>query len=372
MKVTKNFLRNSKFDKNVIAFVCTSLDNVAGGLERQLVRVSNELYRKGFNIIIFSYDNIPANSFYEIDNGINWVKCGNGLKPHSSANFLKRLKQIFLFRKEIKKYKVTHLITFHHGLFPRSLLASIFLSTKKIISERNSLENYKYIRLNKFNIGYLSLFFADLITVQLENYKNDYPKYLRKKIRVVPNILNKKSIYKEPLLNKKVVSMIGRLCPQKNFAPLLDQCLERIQEIKNLKIKIAGEGEYIKLFEKKYKNLINLDILELKGNIKDTNQFLMSSSIFCLPSLWEGYPNALVEALEAGLPIIISKRLFNLNEFVREDFNGKFVEDKDFLNFIIKFLKDENKLKIMSKNSFKMYQNLCDKSTINNWINLLN
>ena len=348
------------------------MDNVAGGLERQLVRVANELYKKGFKIIILSYDNNPSKAFYKINSGITWIKCGNGLIPHNSANFFKRLMQIFLFRKEIKKHKVTHLITFHHGLFPRSFLASIFLPVKKIVSERNSLENYKYITLNKFNIGYLSLYLADLITVQLENYKNDYPKYLQKKIVVVPNILNKKSIYEEPLLNKSVVSMVGRLCPQKNFTPLLDQCLNRISEIKNLKIKIAGEGEYIKLFEKRYEKLIKNNILELKGNIKDINQFLMSSTIFCLPSLWEGYPNALVEALGAGLPILISDRLLNLNEFVMDDFNGKFVKDKDYLKFIIKFLNDEDKLRYMSKNSFKMYSNLCKKSTINNWINLLN
>ena len=35
----------------------------------------------------------------------------------------------------------------------------------------------------------------------------------------------------------------------------------------------------------------------------------MSSTIFCLPSLREVYPNALVEALGAGLPILISDRL---------------------------------------------------------------
>ena len=38
-----------------------------------------------------------------------------------------------------------------------------------------------------------------------------------KKNSSVPNILSKKSIYEEPLLNKSVVSMIGRLCPQKIY-----------------------------------------------------------------------------------------------------------------------------------------------------------
>ena len=98
-------------DKN-IGFVCTSFDNVAGGLERQIIRTSKSLYSKGFKVYIFSFDNYSAESFYKIPNEIIWIKCGNGLKPHAPARKIDRLKQILNLRKELKKHHINTLITF--------------------------------------------------------------------------------------------------------------------------------------------------------------------------------------------------------------------------------------------------------------------
>ena len=344
---------------------------MAGGLERQLVRVANELNKLGFKTIILSYDNEPSMSFYNISNDIKWIKCGNGLKPHGSAPFWQRLKQIYNLRKILQKNSVTHLITYHHGIFPRSFLASLFLPIKNIVSERNSLENYKYIKLSKFNPGYFSLFLADKITVQLDSYIQEYPKFLKNKINVVPNLLRKNIEYIPPKIDSSTISMMGRLSAQKNFTPLLDQCLENIDISKDIKIKIAGEGEYRELFESKYQKLISMGILELLGNIKNTQEFLRSTSLFCFPSLWEGYPNALVEALSAGLPIVLSNRLSNLNGFVENEYNGKIVSDRKYLSSIISMLRNRKELQLMSKRSYLKYRVLYKKSTIQNWINLI-
>lgn len=335
------------------------------------MRVANEMSKLGYKVLIISYDNSPSTSFYKISKRIEWMKCGNGLKPHKSAKLFKRLKQIYHLRSRLKEKQITHLITFHHGLFPRSLLATLFLPIINIVSERNSLDNYKYIKLLKLNIGFLSMFFADKITIQLDNYINDYPIFLRKKIRVVPNQIKAYSSYQEPKIDKSIISMMGRLCHQKNFTPLLDQCIQNIELCRELKIKIAGEGELRTNFESRYKELISLGILELSGNIKNTDSFLRSSTLFCFPSLWEGYPNALVEALGAGLPIILSSRMKDLKEFVENNFNGMVVEDCNYLNSIMDLLNRRDKLKKMSKRSFQKYKLLANKSDIKNWVKLI-
>ncbi len=321
--------------------------------------------------MILSYDNNPANSFYEIPKNIEWIRCGDGLIPHKKANIFKRIKQIYNLRKLLKERGVTHLISFHHGIYPRSFLATLFLDIKNIVSERNSLSNYKYIKLNKFNFGFLSLFLADIITVQLKSYINDYPKLLRKRIKVVPNLLYTNSTYLEPLIDKRVVTMMGRLCPQKNFTPLLDQLLARPEIFGKLNIRIAGEGHLRQLFERRYKKLIDNGVLELLGNISNTQEFLRSSSIFCFPSLWEGYPNSLVEALSNGLPIVLSNRLESLIDFVEEDVNGKIVQDSEYLDTILEMIDNLEKLKLMSAQSYEKYKKLKSLSSIYNWIDLI-
>ena len=115
----------------------------------------------------------------------------------------------------------------------------------------------------------------------------------------------------------------------------------------------------------------SMGILELLGNIKDTQDFLQNSTIFCFPSLWEGYPNALVEAISAGLPIILTNRLSKLNDFVETKYNGIIVSDKDYLRIIISMLSDRDKLNLMSKRSYEKYQKLYKKSSIKNWIKII-
>ena len=46
--------------KKNIGFVCTSFDNIAGGLERQIIRTSKSLNKRGFKVYIFSFDNYSA------------------------------------------------------------------------------------------------------------------------------------------------------------------------------------------------------------------------------------------------------------------------------------------------------------------------
>ena len=66
--------------------------------------------------------------------------------------------------------------------------------------------------------------------------------------------------------------MMGRLCPQKNFTPLLNQYLARSDIYGEFKIRIAGEG-HLNFIETKYKKLIDCGSLEILGNINNTRNF---------------------------------------------------------------------------------------------------
>tara|TARA_Y100000589_G_scaffold217812_1_gene205466 strand:- start:289 stop:1413 length:1125 start_codon:yes stop_codon:yes gene_type:complete len=372
LKLSNNYSPASKRKIKNIGFICTSLDNVAGGLERQIVRTCNSLAEYNYNIYLISYDNNNAKSFYEISRKVKWIKCGRGLEPHKGASPIKRLRQIIFLRKKLINNNITNLVTFHHGLFPRSLLASLFLDIRKIVSERNSLELYKYIKLRRFNLGFVSMLFADFITIQLEGYRSQYPICLKNKIIVIPNII-KTSFDKnlKPNLYSNIISMVGRLSEQKNFEPMLYQASIQKIEYQNYKITIAGEGPLRSYFENKYNKLIINSYLELSGNVKNIDMFLSKASIFCLPSLWEGYPNSLVEALRIGMPIITTPRMANLKEFIEDDINGYIVEDKDLLSSALKLLKDKDKLKKMSENSKNKFLKLTYNDPIDKWKQLL-
>ena len=223
-----------------IALICASIDNVAGGIEKQHYGCLS-LYLNGFRTYLFTYDNPPSSPFYPLPEGLIWIKCGNGLPPHAGASFSARFRQILNLRYLFIRHNISHVITFHHGLLPRSILASLFLNIVNIASERNSLSFYKYISLSKLNIGFLSLFFASKITVQIPGYKSDYPHFLRHRIHVVPNFIpDLLSSYEPPNPDSKIISLVGRLEYQKGIHCLLDSCPRPLDQ--HVKIHIAGEG----------------------------------------------------------------------------------------------------------------------------------
>ena len=100
-----------------------------------------------------------------------------------------------------------------------------------------------------------SLFFADAITVQLPAYKSQYPIFLQKKIFVINNFIKKPlKKYTAPNLNSNRVSMLGRLCAQKNYEPILDQLSSH--KGSDIELMIAGDGDSSSFLKNKYKKLI--------------------------------------------------------------------------------------------------------------------
>ena len=366
--VVKNHLpMKNKIKSKNIAFICSSLDMMAGGIERQIIRTCEALILKKYNVILITYDNEKAKSFYKIPKNLSWYKCGLSLSPNKSAPLFKRLNQIYEVRKILNKFKITHLVTFHHGLLPRSILAASFLNIKQIVSERNSLNHYNFIKLNKLNIGFISMFLANNITVQLKSYKNQYPKLLQKKISIIPNFIEKPIDDKfSPAFNSNVIAMVGRLTYQKNFQLLLSQATLH-HENKNFKIKIAGEGELRSYFQTTFKKLIKKSCLELNGNVENVDNFLLNSSVLCFPSLWEGYPNILIEALRVGLPIVTTKRMIELKEFVEHSVNGLIVDDSQLFLSTIKLMGDKDLLLKMGKESKKKFLKLYKDKPVMKW-----
>ena len=72
-----------------------------------------------------------------------------------------------------------------------------------------------------------------------------------------------------------------------------------------------------------------------------------------------------------GLPIVTSKRMKYLTEFVENNVNGLILEDNDFLVEIDKLIVDKERLNYMSFQSHKKYIALCKRNPIKEWIKLI-
>lgn len=149
----------------------------------------------------------------------------------------------------------------------------------------------------------------------------------------------------------RVVVAVGRLHKQKGYRYLL-QAIARVGvEVPRVKLIIVGEGEE----ENNLKNLVKLLDLTSKiifaGLRDDVEMILERAELFVLPSLWEGMPNVLLEAMIAGKPVIATD-VGGISEVVINGETGVLVAPKDsdaLANAILNLFKDKMKAENMGK-----------------------
>ena len=102
---------------------------------------------------------------------------------------------------------------------------------------------------------------------------------------------------------KKVIIASGRLREQKDFFTLV-KAFNLIKNNNNLRLIIIGDGGDKKELKQLIYKLELSKQVDLVGFIKNPYSYLAKADVFALSSLWEGLPNALLEAAVCGLPIV--------------------------------------------------------------------
>lgn len=141
------------------------------------------------------------------------------------------------------------------------------------------------------------------------------------------------------LHKKKVVGTVGRVSPAKNPIGFINIAKKLLKEKKNVIFLFAGGGEMLNEMREQVRNFhLGKDIIFL-GVRRDIPELLSNFDIFILPSLWEGMPRSVIEALALSKPVV-AHRVGGLEEIIKDGENGfiislnqtnKFVEAISFL-----------------------------------------
>ena len=125
--------------------------------------------------------------------------------------------------------------------------------------------------------------------------------------------------------NKEILS-VGRYDIQKGFENLIKAFSIVLKKHNDWKLRIVGDGELKEVYEKQIKLFdINNNVI-LEKSTKNIEQTYKKASIFVLTSRYEGYANALVEALACGIPAISYDWIAGIDEILKDGINGKIVK----------------------------------------------
>ncbi|WP_456472559.1 glycosyltransferase [Methanocaldococcus sp.] len=299
-----------------IQFLINSL--ISGGAERVSVNLFNNLSKK-YNIYFYT---ILNDVFYRPPKNIKFKSLTNySIKQGNKKFLLAILISFFKYLKEIKKNNPNLLMSFLEISNFLNILVAKITKKRVVISIRTNPENYKKKKTLKNRIynKIIKLYpKADkIITVSKEieqilikNYK--IPK---EKIKTIYNphpIKEYQKLSEEPLEEKYqkifkdsfIFINIGRLTEAKGQWFLIRAFKKVSEKHPEAKLIILGEGELRKQLEELIKKLNLQEKVFLLGRQDNVFKFLKNSHCFVFPSLWEGLPNTVIEALSINLPII--------------------------------------------------------------------
>jgi glycosyltransferase involved in cell wall biosynthesis len=99
-----------------------------------------------------------------------------------------------------------------------------------------------------------------------------------------------------------VVGSLGRLHAQKGY----DVLVRALPDLPGVTAVLVGDGEERSALEELAERLGVADRLRILGWTDDARSQLTSFDVFALPSRYEGFPLSIVEAMQAGLPVVAS------------------------------------------------------------------
>ncbi|MBQ8382241.1 MAG: glycosyltransferase [Clostridia bacterium] len=180
---------------------------------------------------------------------------------------------------------------------------------------------------------------ADKLVVQCKEFADFYPPAVQKKICVIPNpiLTPKVTAGEQHEYEVRLVSM-GRLHPQKNYPWMIEAVCRVHAQNPTCRLTIYGSGEE----EARLRALIEErgagEFITLAGKTDTPHAVLAESDVYLMTSDYEGFPNALSEAMAVGLPSVSRICHEGLRDLVEEGVNGYLVSPDDMDGFVRRVL----------------------------------
>lgn len=308
--------------KKHIALFTYDLDY--GGTERVVSRLANELsqYYKVTIVLLFNQVN------YQVNNDINIIALANTKTSYNSKNPKKWI-QYFSFFSKYRKVLTEENIDVSLSFLAIPNIINGYAKSKKpeiktIISERcypsKTYTSFfsKHLRKFLFKIYYNNnnLLFSNSKYIN-QDLKENFNVTVETKVVYNP-IIHKKSDYSfnpNNSINFMVIS-IGRLVPVKNFQGII-KAVSKLNE--DVRLNIFGNGELENKLNSLIKSLNSQQQIFINQSVNEILEELKKHHCFVLNSLTEGFPNALLEAMSVGLPVISTNCLTGPLELLNED-----------------------------------------------------
>ena len=299
------------------------------GAERMMSQLSVGMKKRGIDItvICFFYTDSSISNYLK-ENGINIIY----LNKKRGVDF-RIVRKLFIILNDIKPDIVhTHLNTLVYVALP-----CLFYNIAMVHTVHNIA--IKELPILSRNIHKLLYKTKRVVPVAISPViKETISMYYDLPLNSIPVIYNGTDLSKCYLKKQQSVYVtkiihIGRFDYQKNHKMLVQVFGDIVKKYSEIKLILCGTGELEEEIRQKVKEMNISDNVIFCGLVDDVFKLLHEADIFILPSLYEGFPITIIEAMGTGIPIIATD-VGGVRDIIQDGINGLLckVEKEDIKN----------------------------------------
>jgi glycosyltransferase involved in cell wall biosynthesis len=349
-----------------------------GGAERVISKLAN-FWADQHCITIVTFHKISSD-FYKLNSKIERICIGS--LPKKWYHLCGFIGIILKLRAVYCTKNPNYILSFLPKMNILSLLALLFSRKKLIICERNiinkpgSSKRINFFRKILYGKAYK-------ITVQHEEIFNEllaaFPMIGHDKVVITPNpvdpfICDKKNelshVFNIYSPKDKILIAVGRFTSVKAHEDTIAVFSLLKKKINSVKLFFCGSGDTFEECKFLAQELGLNDSVCFLGTVSNMNSYYAASDVFVTTTHFEGFPNALTEALSAGLPVVA----FNapsISVFVKDGYNGYIINDRnkeEMADKIKELITNEKLYREFSQNATKISQEYSIVTIHNIWM----
>ena len=380
---------------NIVFAYPTGLNPQKGGVERITDIIAKILLKRGYTIFYLNWKREQDN--YEYPVPVIDLPSSNLEDPNN----------LEVYNRFLKENRIDVIIN-QHGLYE----GTYFLSQVKV-------QNVKIISvLHSDPFGYYNHLFADLMTLRDSSIKEKVKRvarfFLYRKVKKIihRSLVNHYTFIQEHpqyvcLLSESYKERLEEYCelPDNNFISItnpntyenieiiphkepillfvgrLDNRSKKLFTLIDIwyrlcklypqwKLIIVGDGPDKDVLINKAKDISNI---EFKG-YQDPREYYEKASIFCMTSIFEGFPMCLTEAMQFGCVPIAFDSFSAVYDIIKPGETGELVKSfdkKEYVGKLIHLIDDETYRKKLSKNAFQYVKRYDIANILPKWIELI-
>lgn len=294
-----------------------------GGAERVMAWLAGALAEHGHSVSLLTMIG-PEADRYDLDprvtrQSLTLRSYFNSMRITAIINFL-RWRHLLITRCRVDRADVV--LSFMDGMNVYCLASLIGRRTPVVVAERIDPSRSYVSPLKRLLRPWLYRRRAATVVFQVRDFATKFQDEWRlPRVHVIPNAVLP-HVKGTGNRSGPVVLSVGRFDPQKGHDILLEAWRQLGANRQGWRLRIVGEGPALANYEALVRDNGLADSVELAPFTEDIAAVYDTASIFVFPSRFEGFPNALIEAMAMGKAVIASDLPPACREIITHDTNG--------------------------------------------------